>query len=104
VDAGAACHDFADSAHALERVDLVVTVDSAVAHLAGALGRPTRLLLPVAPDFRWELGTDRSRWYDTLTLVRQAREFDWPGVIERVREEILRLAAERRGGAHATDP
>jgi Flp pilus assembly protein TadD len=98
VDAGAACHDFADSAHALERVDLVVTVDSAVAHLAGALGRPTRLLLPVAPDFRWELGTDRSRWYDTLRLVRQEREFDWPGVIVRVREEILRLAAERRGG------
>ena len=104
VDVGAVCQDFADSAHALCRADLVVTVDSAVAHLAGALGRPTRLLLPVAPDFRWELGTDASLWYDSVTLVRQAREFDWPDVIARVREEIVRLAAAHRGDGGTNAP
>ena len=67
-------------------------------------GRPTRLLLPVAPDFRWELGTDASRWYDSVTLVRQAREFDWPDVIARVREEIVRLAAAHRGDGGASAP
>jgi Tfp pilus assembly protein PilF len=96
IDLGRICQDFSESAHALQQVDLVVTVDSAVAHLAGALGRPTLLLLPISPDFRWELGTDRTRWYDSVTLYRQTREFDWPSVIARVREEILARAAAHR--------
>jgi Flp pilus assembly protein TadD len=101
VDLGAVCRDFGDSAHALARVDLVVTVDSAVAHLAGGLGRPTLLLLQDAADYRWELGTTRSRWYDSHTLIRQAQDFDWPAVVAQVREEILRRAALPRppGGA-----
>ena len=96
IDLGAACQDFSESAHALQRVDLVVTVDTAVAHLAGALGRPTLLLLPLAPDFRWELGHTTTRWYDRMTLMRQSQEFDWPTVIGQVREEILRRAAGHR--------
>ncbi|MBU6367845.1 MAG: hypothetical protein KJT01_16640, partial [Gemmatimonadetes bacterium] len=66
--------------------------DSAVAHLAGGLGRPTLLLLQDAADYRWELGTARSRWYDSHTLIRQAQDFDWPAVVAQVREEILRRA------------
>ncbi len=76
--------DFADTAAALARLDLVVTVDTAVAHLAGALARPVWLLLPFAPDWRWMLARDDSPWYPTMRLFRQRRPGDWAGVFERV--------------------
>ncbi|WP_431857492.1 tetratricopeptide repeat protein [Azospirillum sp.] len=77
-------HDFADTAAALEALDLLVTVDTAVAHLAGALGRPVWLLLPFVPDWRWMLERADSPWYPTMRLFRQDRRGDWPGVVERV--------------------
>jgi len=81
--------DFANTAAVLENLDLVISVDTAVAHLSGALARPTWLLLPFAPDFRWMLERDDSPWYPTMRLFRQTRPGDWAGVIERVSAELL---------------
>lgn len=68
---------FADTAALIAELDLVVTVDTAVAHLAGALGKPVWLLLPFAPDFRWLLGREDSPWYPTMRLFRQAQRRCW---------------------------
>jgi tetratricopeptide (TPR) repeat protein len=80
--------DFADTAAVLALLDGVVSVDTAVAHLAGALGRPCWLLVPFVPEWRWQLDRPDSPWYPSLTLVRQARPGDWPGVIARVTEAL----------------
>ena len=74
---------FAD-APALANLDLVITVDTAVAHLAGALARPVWTLLPFAPDWRWLLDREDSPWYPTMRLFRQPRPGDWEAVIEEV--------------------
>ncbi len=81
---GAELGDFADTAGALLALDLVVSVDTAVAHLAGALGHPVLLLLPFAPDWRWLLARDDSPWYPSARLFRQPALDDWPSVIARV--------------------
>jgi len=70
-------------------MDLVITVDTALAHLAGALGKPTWLLLPHAPDWRWLLNRDDSPWYPTMRLYRQATPGDWSTVIGRVVDDLL---------------
>jgi hypothetical protein len=80
--------DFADTAAALARLDLVISVDTAVAHLAGALGLPVWLLLPFAPDWRWMLERADSPWYPTMGVFRQPRPGDWPGVFEQVVEAL----------------
>jgi len=84
--------DFADTAAVLSLCDLVISVDTSVAHLAGALGRPGFVLLPHQPDWRWTLDHDHSPWYPALRLFRQTAHGDWAGVIERVRAEVARLA------------
>ena len=76
--------DFADTASAILGLDLVITVDTAVAHLAGALGRPVWTLLPFAPDWRWLLEREDSPWYPSMRLFRQPRPGDWAAVIEKV--------------------
>jgi tetratricopeptide (TPR) repeat protein len=83
---------FADAAAAIMNLDLVVTVDTAVAHLAGALGAPAWVLLPISPDWRWLLQREDSPWYPTMRLFRQDRPRDWPSVIQRVAVEIRRRA------------
>ena len=80
--------DFADTAAAIARFDLVVSVDTSVAHLAGALGKPVWVLLPFAPDWRWMVGRTDSPWYPTMRLFRQEGRGDWPGVIARVRKAL----------------
>jgi predicted O-linked N-acetylglucosamine transferase (SPINDLY family) len=84
--------DFADTAAAVSLLDLVITVDSAVAHLAGALGKPVWVLLPFSPDWRWLLEREDSPWYPSARLFRQPQLGDWESVIGRVREELLRFA------------
>lgn len=79
--------DFRDTAALVQLMDLVISVDTAVAHLAGALAIPVWVLLPWSPDWRWLLERSDSPWYPTARLWRQARAGDWHGVIQRVREE-----------------
>ena len=76
--------DFSDTAAVLAMCDLVIAVDTAVAHLAGAMGRPLWVLLPFAPDWRWTLDGETSPWYPAARLFRQTSTGDWDGVIERV--------------------
>jgi len=80
--------DFAATATVLAGLDLLITVDTAAAHLAGSLGRPAWVLLPHAPDWRWGLDRPRSPWYPSLTLHRQRRPGDWAEVIARVAEAL----------------
>ncbi len=90
---------FLDAAAILENLDLVVTTDTALAHLAGALGRPTWVLLKHAPDWRWLTGRDDSPWYPTFRLYRQPRTGDWASVVQVVARDLRRLAAARRAAA-----
>ncbi len=82
--------DFASTAALIEQLDLVITIDTAVAHLAGALGKPTWLLLSAAPDWRWLLGRNDSPWYPPMRLFRQAKLGDWSEPLARLREELAR--------------
>jgi len=83
---------FVDTAAVMASLDLVVSVDTAVTHLAGALGRPVWLLIKQMPDWRWLLRREDSPWYPTMRLFRQARHGDWAGVVERVAADLARLA------------
>lgn len=79
--------------------DLVVTIDNTTAHLAGALGRPTWLLLQAAPNWRWLLEREDSPWYPSLRLFRQATRGDWQGVLGRLRLALLDRLADRAAAA-----
>ncbi|HAT30844.1 MAG TPA: hypothetical protein DCW29_08345 [Janthinobacterium sp.] len=84
--------DFAETAALLAQMDLVITVDTSVAHLAAAMGKPVWILLPFAPDWRWMLGRDDSPWYAGATLFRQTAVGDWDGVLARVAERLRAFA------------
>ncbi|HLI10812.1 MAG TPA: tetratricopeptide repeat protein [Alphaproteobacteria bacterium] len=92
---GSRLTDFAETAAVIAGLDLVIAVDTAVAHLAGALGRPCWLLLPSPADWRWLLGRADSPWYPTLRLYRQAIPGDWDGVVARVARDLALRARER---------
>ena len=92
------CHcdelvDFSDTAALVDQMDLVVSVDTSVAHVAGALGKPTWVLVAFVPDFRWMLGRSDSPWYRSVTVYRQRSPGDWPGVVDAVRADIGRRCA-----------
>jgi tetratricopeptide (TPR) repeat protein len=89
VDLTAHLTDFMETAALISCLDLVITVDTSVAHLAGALGRPTWILLPHTPDWRWLLDRDDSPWYPTVRLFRQTETRDYASVLDRVRTELL---------------
>lgn len=82
---------FMDSAAVLKNLDLFITSDTAVAHLAGALGVPVWLVLSAAPGWQWMFGREDSPWYPTMRLFRQTRLLDWPPVFERLAQELARL-------------
>jgi tetratricopeptide (TPR) repeat protein len=84
--------DFAETAAAVCRLDLVISVDTAVAHLAGALGRPTWVLLRHPPEWRWLLEREDSPWYPTARLFRQRKEGDWPEVAREVVAALAQIA------------
>ncbi|WP_169416947.1 tetratricopeptide repeat protein [Ramlibacter agri] len=96
--AGAELRDFNDTAALLNALDLVITVDTSVAHLAGALGRPLWILLPRSPDWRWMLEREDSPWYPSARLLRQQDADGWPPVLARVRGELAALVQQRRTG------
>ena len=81
---------FADTAAIISLLDVVISVDTAVAHLAGALGKPVVILLPYAADFRWMRQRDDTPWYPTARLMRQPAFGDWDSVIARLSEEFQR--------------
>lgn len=96
VDLDPELHDYSDTAAAIDALDLVVTVDTSVAHLAGALGKPVWVLLPKIADWRWLENRNDSPWYPTMRLLRQQNAGDWQGVVARVVDD---LAAWRGSGS-----
>ena len=94
VHLGDQLHDFADTAALVENMDLVIAVDTAVAHLAGALGKPVWILLPFNSDWRWLLKRNDSPWYPSARLIRQSRSGDWGEVIEQLALELDELRGE----------
>jgi tetratricopeptide (TPR) repeat protein len=87
--------DFLDTAGALQHLDLVICCDTALAHLAGALGRPVWVALPFAPDWRWLLERPDSPWYPTMRLFRQRQPGCWSDVFERLAAEVRKQASAR---------
>src|SRR5439155_13635488 len=98
VSLGPELEDFCDTAAVISQLDLVLCVDTAVAHLAGALGKPVWLMLPQPADFRWLEGREDSPWYPTMRLFRQSRRDHWEEVVERVKAALQ----ERLQGVAAT--
>jgi Glycosyltransferase family 9 (heptosyltransferase) len=96
IDLTADLADFSATAALVSCLDLVITVDTSVAHLAGALGRPTWILLPYTPDYRWLLDRDDSPWYPTVRLFRQDESRDYAPALDRLRDELrARIAGSR---------
>jgi tetratricopeptide (TPR) repeat protein len=96
-DAAPQLQDFADTAALIAELDLVISVDTAIVHLAGALAKPVWVLTPFCPDWRWLLARSDSPWYPTLRLFRQSAPEDWPPVfaalVEALRAEVAQRAA-----------
>jgi hypothetical protein len=87
--------DFSDTAALISQLDLVISVDTSVAHLAGALGKPVWILLTHAPDWRWLLDRDDSPWYPSARLFRQGEARDWSSVTMHVRDALLQFTGVR---------
>ena len=94
LDAAPELDSFADTAALIQQLDLVISVDTSVAHLAGALGKPVWILLPYVPDYRWLLDRDDSPWYPTARLFRQTAIRQYTDVLERMRADLRGWIAE----------
>ncbi|MCK7521115.1 MAG: hypothetical protein MZV64_27200 [Ignavibacteriales bacterium] len=94
-DLGKTFNDFSDTAGAIENCDLIITNDSAIVHLAGAMGKKTFLLLPKVPEWRWflpeenDLYYDKTPWYSSVKIFRQANAGDWSEVMDKVIIELF---------------
>jgi hypothetical protein len=88
-------HSFADLAAVVKNLDLVITADTAIAHLAGALNVPVWVALHFAPDWRWLLERSDSPWYSSMRLFRQPTNDDWQSVFDDIRTALLEMAANR---------
>ena len=87
-DVGNRCQDFADTAAVIQQLDLVIAVDTSVAHLAGALGKPVWVMLPMIPDFRWRLEGTESPWYPSMRLFRRRPGDGWERVINEITQAL----------------
>ncbi len=96
LDLGASLGTFNDTAHALLRLDILITVDTAIAHLAGALGVPVLLLVPFVPDWRWMVDRTDTPWYRSAQLLRQTSVFEWAPVVAEARDRVALLTAAHR--------
>jgi uncharacterized protein (TIGR03032 family) len=97
-------HDFGDLAWVMLHLDLVITVDTSSAHVAGALGRPVWTLLSAVPDWRWALAGETTPWYPTMRLFRQPQPGDWATAAAQVAQAMEEWAADRRGEQDARWP
>lgn len=88
IDATIGVNDFRDTAERLHSMDLLIAVDTAMVHLAGAMGKEVWTLIPYSPDWRWMLSGERTPWYKTMTLFRQTRRGDWAPVLQTVKEKL----------------
>jgi hypothetical protein len=88
VELGSRFSDFSDTAAAIGQLDLVITVDTSVAHLAGAMGVPTWVLLSTIPDWRYGAEGERTPWYPTMRLFRQRADGNWEDVVARVAQAL----------------
>ena len=88
-------NDFDGTAALVAAMDLVISVDTSIAHLSGALARPTWILLAFAPDWRWQTAGSESRWYPTARLFRQSSRGNWPSVVARVRSSLAEWIGQR---------
>jgi ADP-heptose:LPS heptosyltransferase len=84
--------DFCDTAGLIANLDLVISVDTSIVHLAGALARPVWTLLPIRPDFRWLRDRNDSPWYPTMRLFRQTTHGQWEDVVQKVADELRKLS------------
>lgn len=98
IDLTAGVEDFADTAARLMNLDLLIAVDTSVAHMAGALGRPTWMMVPYVPDWRWFLERNDSPWYPALRLFRQPELGDWASVAAEIRAALTARAEEKLRG------
>nr|WP_320190965.1 tetratricopeptide repeat-containing glycosyltransferase family protein [uncultured Desulfobacter sp.] len=96
MDLGPQISDFADTAAIMENLDLIISVDTSVVHLAGALGKPVWTLLPFAPDFRWLLDRDDCPWYPSMRLFRQPSPRAWAPVFEQIVSALEQLVEKKR--------
>jgi hypothetical protein len=92
---GPQINDFTDTLAILETLDLLITVDTSVAHLAGAAGLPVWMLIPTCADWRWLIDRTDSPWYPSMRLFRQSTPDDWTSVVETVRQALQRRACPR---------
>ena len=104
IDLDAEQKDFADTAAIVANLDLVISIDTSVAHLAGALGKPVWVLLHHVPDWRWLLCREDSPWYPTARLFRKSVIEDWQAVVHRLRDEIEKLAKQTARQDQARTP
>lgn len=104
LDLDSELHDFSDTAAALEAVDLLVSVDTSVVHLAGALNKPCWVLLAHGPDWRWQREGETSAWYPSLCLLRQPAPQDWDSVVNTARERLAAWAPEGDAALPALPP
>jgi len=88
IDLGPYLNSFLDTAHAAKQMDLIITIDTSMAHLAGALALPVWVLIPTLPDWRWFLDRDDSPWYPTMHLFRRRKNEDWGNVIDRLVDKL----------------
>jgi ADP-heptose:LPS heptosyltransferase len=91
IDLGSELTDFADTAAAMYSLDLIITTDTSIAHLAGALGLRVWVMLPFVPAWRWLIDREDSPWYPTMRLFRQRTSGDWAEVIDRVAKSLVEL-------------
>ena len=94
IDIAAEQKDFSDAAAIVANLDLMLTVDTSIGHLAGALGRACWLMLAFVPDWRWLLNRSDSPWYPSIRLFRQRTPGDWAGVVADVRAALIEAAAQ----------
>jgi Tfp pilus assembly protein PilF len=86
--------DFSDTAALIDRMDLVISIDTSVAHLAGGLGKPLWVILPYSSDYRWAAESDKTPWYPNATQFRQNAVGDWENVIQRVKQRLRNIPKE----------